>query len=221
MFQILDLAQHYALPFLVVISVVVFVHEFGHFWVARLCGVKVEIFSIGFGREIFGWNDRHGTRWKVSWLPLGGYVKMFGDANVASTPGETVRKMSAAEKKVAFFHQPVNKRMAVVVAGPAFNYLFAILVLTLLFMFQGQPYTPATISTVLENSAAAKAGIQAGDHVLLVDGNKVDRFEDIKRIVALSAGTPMPVEVDPQRRTHEIHRHARNRHHDRPFWRRT
>ena len=196
MLQILDLAQHYALPFLAVISVVVFVHEFGHYWIARRCGVKIEVFSIGFGHEIFGWNDKHGTRWKVSWLPLGGYVKMFGDGSVASTPGETVHTMSDADKKVAFFHQHVNKRMAVVVAGPAFNYLFAILVLALLFMFQGQPYTPTDVSSVLENSAAAKAGLQAGDHVLSLDGTTVDRFEDIKRIVALNAGTPIPVEVN-------------------------
>jgi len=196
MFHLLDLVQHYALPFLVVISVVVFVHEFGHYWVARRCGVKIEVFSIGFGREIFGWTDKHGTRWKVSWLPLGGYVKMYGDGSAASTPGEAVHSMTDAQKRIAFFHQHVDKRMAVVVAGPAANYLFAILVLALLFMFQGQPYSPANVSTVLPNSAAAKAGIQPGDRVLSIDGNTVDRFEDIKRIVALNAGTPIPVEID-------------------------
>ncbi len=194
--HIFDLALHYALPFLAVITVVVFVHEFGHYWVARRCGVKIDAFSIGFGREIFGWNDTHGTRWKVSWLPLGGYVKMYGDGSAASTPDKTVHTMTDEQKKVAFFHQSVGKRMAVVVAGPASNYLFAILVLSLLFIFQGQPYTPTDVSAVIENSAAAKAGIQPGDHVLTLDGNTVDRFEDIKRIVALNAGTPVPVEVD-------------------------
>lgn len=196
MYDILHLAQHYAIPFLIVISVVVFVHEFGHYWVARRCGVKVETFSIGFGREIFGWTDRHGTRWKVSWLPLGGYVKMFGDADPASSPDPAVHKMTAGEKKVAFYHQTVNKRMAIVAAGPAANYVFAILVLTALFMFQGQPYTPPDVSSVTENGAAAKAGIRPGDHFVSVDGYAVDRFEDIRRIIMLNAGTPVPVEIE-------------------------
>ena len=132
--DIINLAPHYALPFIFVISIVVFVHEFGHYWVARRCGVKIEAFSIGFGHEIFGWTDGHGTRWKVCWLPLGGYVKMFGDSNPASMPGEGVKTMTDEEKRVAFFHQHVDKRMAVVVAGPAFNYLFAIVVLAFLLM---------------------------------------------------------------------------------------
>src|ERR1700733_15283356 len=193
--SIFNIAAHYALPFIIVISVVVFVHEFGHYWVARRCGVKIETFSLGFGHEIFGWTDKHGTRWKVSWLPLGGYVKMFGDANAASTPDASVHTMSDAQKKVSFFHQNVNKRMAVIVAGPASNYLFAIIVLALLFMFNGQPFTPAQVSTVLEGSAAAKAGIQPGDRILSADGHGIDRFEDIKRIVALNTGTPITVEA--------------------------
>src|ERR1700722_20952943 len=133
----IELVTHYAGPFVIVISVVVFVHEFGHYWVARRCGVRVLIFSIGFGKEIFGWDDKHGTRWKVSWLPLGGYVKMFGDADPASSPDEHVHKMTAKEKKVAFYHQKIAKRMAIVAAGPASNYLFAIVVLALLFVFEG------------------------------------------------------------------------------------
>jgi regulator of sigma E protease len=193
--NILNIAAHYAVPFIIVISVVVFVHEFGHYWVARRCGVKIETFSLGFGHEIFGWTDKHGTRWKVSWLPLGGYVKMFGDANAASTPDASVHTMTEAQKKVSFFHQHVAKRMAVIVAGPASNYLFAIVVLALLFMFNGQPYTPAYVSAVVENSAAAKAGIKPGDRIVSADGSGIDRFEDIKRIVALNTGTPMTVEV--------------------------
>ncbi len=193
--NILSLAPHYVLPFVVVISIVVFVHEFGHYWVARRCGVKIEAFSIGFGPEIFGWTDTHGTRWKVCYLPLGGYVKMYGDSNAASMPDGSVRDMNDDEKRVAFFHQSVNKRMAVVVAGPAANYLFAIVVLAVLFMFQGMPYTVPNISTVVENGVAAKAGLLKGDHVVSVDGEKVERFEDIKRIVSLNAGSPMAVEV--------------------------
>jgi regulator of sigma E protease len=191
--HILSLASHHTLVFLALISVVVFVHEFGHYWVARRCGVKIEVFSIGFGPEIFGWNDKRGTRWKVSWLPLGGYVKMFGDGSAASTPGDGVHTMSDEEKKVAFFHQHVDKRMAVVVAGPAFNYLFAILVLALLFMFQGEPYTPPDVGGLIVGGAAASSGIKEGDHILSVDGNPVERFQDIQRIVLLNGGTPLPV----------------------------
>ncbi|MGE3622270.1 MAG: RIP metalloprotease RseP [Bdellovibrionales bacterium] len=194
--HLLSTLIHYIIPFIIVISVVVFVHEFGHYWVARRCGVKIETFSLGFGPEIFGRTDKRGTRWKVSWLPLGGYVKMFGDANPASTPDAKVLEMTHDEKRVSFFHQSVNKRMAVIVAGPAANYIFAIIVLALLFMFSGQPFTPALIGGVLENSAAARAGIQPGDRVLTADGGTISRFEDIKRIVALNPGTPIAVEVD-------------------------
>ena len=193
--QALDLAQHYFVPFIFVISIVVFVHEFGHYWVARRCGVKIETFSIGFGKEIFGWNDKHGTRWQVSWLPLGGYVKMYGDSSAASTPDGKVHEMTAEEKKVAFFHQSVNKRLAIVVAGPAFNYLFAVVVLAGLFMFQGQPYSPAEVGSLVENGAAARAGVQVGDRVSKIDGETIERFEDIKRLIALNAGTPIHLEV--------------------------
>lgn len=194
--HILHLATQYTMPFIIVISVVVFVHEFGHYWVARRCGVKIETFSIGFGREIFGWTDRRGTRWKVSWLPLGGYVKMYGDDSVASTSVASVHAMTDEQKRVAFYHQHVDKRMAVVAAGPAFNYLFAILVMTFLFIFSGQPYTSPEVGSLVDNGVAKEAGLKPGDRILEVDGQKTDRFEDIKRIVALNAGTPMPVEVE-------------------------
>ena len=194
--NLLSLAQHYALPFIVVISVVVFVHEFGHYWVARRCGIRVESFSLGFGRKIFGWKDKHGTAWQVACLPLGGYVKMFGDADAASTPDESVKTMTEEEKKVSFFHQNVNKRMAVVVAGPVSNYIFAILVLTVLFVFQGQPFSPPLVGALQENGVAAQAGLLAGDRVVSIDGHDVARFEDIKRMIALNAGTPVPVVID-------------------------
>jgi regulator of sigma E protease len=199
MFNILHGAQHYALPFIIVI----FVHEFGHYWVARRCGIKIETFSIGFGAEIFGWTDKRGTRWKVSWLPLGGYVKMYGDSSAASTPDSSVHSMTDEQKRVAFYHQHVDKRMAVVVAGPLANYLFAIVALALLFMFQGQPFSPPTINSVMENGIAARAGILPGDRFISVDGYAVDRFEDIKRIVALNAGTQIPVEI--KRGETEVH----------------
>ena len=163
---------------------------------AKRCGVKIEAFSIGFGQEIFGWTDKAGTRWKVCWLPLGGYVKMFGDANPASMPGDGVKTMTEAEKKVSFFYQNVNKRMAIVVAGPATNYIFAIIVLAVLFAFNGQPYTAPDISSVKEGSAAAHAGLMKGDHVVAIDGDSIQRFEDIKRVVALNEGTPIRMEID-------------------------
>lgn len=196
MHDLISLIHHYAIPFVIVISVVVFVHEFGHYWVARRCGVRVLSFSIGFGRSLFGWTDKHGTRWQVAWLPMGGYVKMFGDADPASTPDAAVKTMSDDEKKVAFFHQSVEKRFAIVAAGPAFNYLFAILVLAVLFVFQGQPFSPPLISAVQDHSVAAQAGLQPGDKIISIDGDAIASFEDIKRIVALNEGTPIHITID-------------------------
>ncbi|MDR3425715.1 MAG: RIP metalloprotease RseP [Alphaproteobacteria bacterium] len=196
MHELFSVAQNYAFPFLVVISVIVFVHEFGHFWVARRCGIRIESFSIGFGPPLFGWTDKLGTRWQVACLPFGGYVKMFGDADPASTPDASVKTMTEEEKKVSFFHQSVGKRMAVVAAGPATNYLFAILVLAVLFVFQGQPFTPPVVSSLQANSVAAQAGLQPGDKIVSIDGVKIDRFEDIKREIGMNSGTPVHVVVE-------------------------
>ncbi|MBL8806571.1 MAG: RIP metalloprotease RseP [Rhodospirillales bacterium] len=186
---------HYVVPFILVLSVLVFVHELGHFWVARRCGVKVEVFSIGFGREIFGWTDRAGTRWKVSWLPLGGYVKMFGDADAASTPGPEVASMSPEERAKSFFHKPLPQRAAVVAAGPAANFLLAILLLAGMFAFVGQPFTPPQVGAVLPGSAAERAGIEAGDIIASIDGAQIERFEDIQRIVQLNLDRRMKMTV--------------------------
>jgi regulator of sigma E protease len=190
-------AAHYVIPFLIVLGVVVFVHEFGHFWVARRCGVKIEAFSIGFGPAICGWNDRHGTRWMLSWIPLGGYVKMFGDSDPTSVvPGEEVKSYTDDEKKQTFFYQPVNHRLAIAAAGPATNYLFGVVVLAFLFFFNGQPFTAPVAETVVEGSAAAKAGFLAGDKVVSIDGAPIDSFEAIKRTIALNAGTPVTIVLD-------------------------
>jgi regulator of sigma E protease len=196
MHQLLSLAQQYALPFIVVITVVVFVHEFGHYVVARLCGIRIDSFSIGFGRKLFGWTDKHGTVWQVACLPLGGYVKMFGDADPASTPDESVKTMTEEEKKISFFHQSVGRRMAVVGAGPVSNYIFAILVLAILFVFQGQPFSPPLVGALQENGVAARAGLLAGDKVVSIDGKDISRFEDIKRIIGLNSGSPVLVVVE-------------------------
>jgi regulator of sigma E protease len=187
----------YILPFVIVLSVLVFVHEWGHYIIARLCGVKVDTFSIGFGKEIFGWTDKAGTRWKVSWLPLGGYVQMFGDTDPASAKhvDEEKRHLTAEERKVAFFAQPVAKRSAIVVAGPAINFIFAILILTGLYTFQGQPYTPPIVGKLLEGAPAEKAGILVDDKIISVDGNPVERFQDLAQYVAVHLDKPLELKL--------------------------
>src|SRR5690242_11934916 len=163
------------IPFLFVLTIIVFFHELGHFLVARWCGIKVLVFSIGFGPELVGFNDRHGTRWKISAIPLGGYVKFFGDENAASVPDQdTVAAMNTDERRVSFFHQPVASRAAVVVAGPAANFVLAIAIFASLFMIFGKPETPARVGKVVPDSAAAAAGFEAGDLVVSINGKPID-----------------------------------------------
>ncbi|HXP32131.1 MAG TPA: RIP metalloprotease RseP [Stellaceae bacterium] len=181
----------YVVPFLIVLTVLVFVHELGHYLVARRVGVKIEVFSIGFGPELFGWNDRSGTRWKFSAVPLGGYVKMFGDAGASSMPGEGLERMTAAERQLAFHHKRLPERAAVVAAGPLANFLFAIVLLAALFATVGQPFTPPQVGQVQAGSAAEKAGILPGDTFLAIDGQPIERFEDVQRAVRLNTGTTM------------------------------
>jgi regulator of sigma E protease len=181
--------------FVIVLTVLVFVHEFGHYIIARLNKVRVETFSIGFGPEVFGWTDKAGTRWKVSYIPLGGYVKFFGDSDGASRPDAAVKTMSAAEKSVSFHHKKVGQRFAVVAAGPIANFILAIAILAGFFMIYGQPMTPPTVGTVMENSAAAKAGFQSGDKIISIDGTAVDRFLDIQQEVSMNTGETMNVMV--------------------------
>jgi len=183
------------LPFLIVLTVLVFVHELGHYFSARRNGVKVQIFSIGFGPELFGWTDRGGTRWKLSLIPIGGYVKMFGDADAASMPSDTVEKMTEEEKAVSFFHKRLLQRTEIVAAGPIANFLFSIVVLAGFFMTVGQPFTPADIGEVVAGSAAEHAGIQPKDSIVAIDGKAIERFEDIQQIVGLNAGESMQVLV--------------------------
>jgi regulator of sigma E protease len=185
----------YVGTFLIVLTVLVFVHELGHYLVARRNGVRVEVFSIGFGPELFGFNDRAGTRWKFSAVPLGGYVKMFGDADAASTPGGGLREMTPEERAVSFHHKRVGQRAAVVAAGPAANFLFAIVALAALFAFQGQPFTPPVIGEVQPDSAAAAAGLEPGDRFIAVGGRQVERFEDVQEAVRTSAGSALEIIV--------------------------
>lgn len=182
--------------FLVVLTVLVFVHELGHYLVARHNGVRIEVFSIGFGPELFGWWDRAGTRWKFSAIPLGGYVKMFGDADASSgLPMARLGQLTAAEREVSFHCKRLGQRAAIVAAGPIANFLFAIVVLALLFMTWGQPFTPAEVGQVMPGSAAEAGGIRPGDAIVSIDGRSVERFEDVQQVVRLNPNVPMTMVV--------------------------
>jgi regulator of sigma E protease len=181
--------------FLVVLTVLVFVHELGHYLAARRNGVRVEVFSIGFGPEIFGWNDRAGTRWKFSAVPLGGYVKMFGDSDAASTPSGALAYMSLADREVSFHYKRLGQRAAIVAAGPIANFLFAIVLFAGLYSVIGQPFTPPDVGQVKEGSAADKAGVKVGDVIVRIDGHDIQRFEDVQQIVRLNPGVAMDLVV--------------------------
>jgi regulator of sigma E protease len=172
-------------PFLLVLTALVFVHELGHYLVARWNNVAVETFSIGFGPEIVGWNDSRGTRWKISWIPLGGYVKFLGDANAASTPGEHLERLSEEERRRSFHFQPLSRRAAVVAAGPIANLLLAVLLFAGIFMTVGQPFTAPVVGAIEPASAAAAADIAVGDRIVRADGQRIERFEDLQRYVQL------------------------------------
>ena len=183
----------YIVPFLGVMTFIVFFHEFGHFIVARWCGVKIEAFSIGFGREIFGWNDKHGTRWKIAWLPLGGYVKFEGDENAASVPSKEVRE-SASE--TSFYGKPLWQRALIVVAGPMANFLLAIAIFSATFMIVGVSVSDPVVDTVIADSAAAEAGLKPGDRFVSINGQPVKSFMDVRRIVSARAGEKLTTVID-------------------------
>ena len=186
----------YVIPFLVILTVLVFVHEMGHYLVARRAGVRVEVFSIGFGRELFGWTARSGTRWKFSAIPLGGYVKMFGDADSASTAGSGLDRMSDDERAVSFHHKSLKARAAIVAAGPIANFLFAILLLAGLYAIEGRPYAPPVVDEVVAGSAADQAGVRVGDVFVSADGAPVTRFSDLRRVVFDRPGEPVPMVIE-------------------------
>ena len=189
----------YLVPFLFVLSLVVFFHELGHFLIARWCGVRILVFSIGFGPEIVGFNDRYGTRWKIAAIPLGGYVKFFGDENAASVPDtERLAAMDEGEKSQSFVFQPVAKRAAIVVAGPMANFLLAIVIFAGIFMLYGKQSMTARVDTVQADSAAAAAGFQPGDLVVAINGSAIGDFADMQRVVSESAGEPLEDHRRPQ-----------------------
>lgn len=187
----------YAGAFLSVLTVVVFFHELGHFSIARLCGVRVETFAIGFGREIFGWNDSKGTRWKVCLLPLGGYVKFWGDDSAASTPdGELLDRMTPAQRAVSFHHKSLAQKFSVVAAGPVANFILGIVILTLLFSVIGRVVSSSRVDIVQPGSAAEQAGFLPGDVVRTINGRKIQDFADLQRNVMLAAGESLEIEIE-------------------------
>jgi regulator of sigma E protease len=186
----------YIVPFLFVLTIVVFFHELGHFLVARWAGVKVLTFSLGFGPELAGFNDRHGTRWRISAVPLGGYVKFFGDDSEASTPDlETLGNMSAEEQAGSFHHKKVGPRAAIVAAGPVANFLLAILIFAGMALYYGKPSSIPRVDVVQPDSVAASAGFKIGDVVVSIDGTAIESFADMQRIVSTSAGSKLSFQV--------------------------
>ena len=191
----MEILYTYVVPFLVLLTILVFVHELGHYLVAKRNGVRIEVFSVGFGPELFGWTDKTLTRWKFGIIPLGGYVKMFGEGDHTGG-GKSNNPLTDEQKKYSFSHKTLGQRAAIVIAGPAANFLFAIVVLVALFMSVGQPYTPAEVGSVKAKSAADAAGLKVGDRFLEINGNKIYRFEDVQQIVRLAAGERLQLLVD-------------------------
>uniref|UniRef100_UPI003784815B M50 family metallopeptidase n=1 Tax=Methylocella sp. TaxID=1978226 RepID=UPI003784815B len=190
-------AATYVFPFIFVLSVVVFFHELGHFLVGRWCGVKVDAFSLGFGPEIFAAVDRHGTRWRVAALPLGGYVKFHGDANGASmTDQQAAAMMAPQERAVSFFAQPVWKRAAIVAAGPIANFILAIVIFSGVYYVNGRAVLTPVVDAVTAGGAAEAAGFRPGDVIVSIDGRPIGSFEDMQRIVQASSDVALTFVVD-------------------------
>jgi regulator of sigma E protease len=185
-------AVFYAFAFLIALSVIVFIHEQGHFLVGRWCGVRAEVFAVGFGREIIGFTDKFGTRWKFGWLPLGGYVKFEGDADATSRPDF---KSNSTHSPTSFPGAAVWKRMLIVLAGPAANFLTALVIFWSAFVFIGTSYLEPVVDEIIANSAAEKAGLKPGDRIVSVSGEEMASFEDVKRAVFLHAGDELDIGV--------------------------
>ena len=188
------------LPFLILLTVLVFVHEMGHYLVARYCGVRVEVFSVGFGPEIYGWNDRRGTRWRFSAIPIGGYVKMFGEQTSGSLQDSEGQSLSATERAESFAAKTLGQRTAIVFAGPFANFLFAVVMMAGLFMAVGQSFMPTDIGSVDPNSAAERAGMKPGDVITSINGTEIERFEQVVSIVQMAPGQPLVIKVERQGR---------------------
>lgn len=187
----------YLIPFLLVLTVIVFVHEMGHFLVARWCGVKVDVFAVGFGRRIASFVDRKGTRWQIGWIPLGGYVKFAGDMSAASAPDrEALSDMKPDEADGAFHNKSVAQRAAIVAGGPAANFLLSIAIFALTVMLVGRVVTAPVIDGIRANSAAAEANFKVGDLIKKVDGKEIESFSDLQRIVSINGGNELAFVVE-------------------------
>lgn len=186
----------YIVPFLIVLSIVVFVHELGHFAVARFFKMKIDSFSIGFGKELWGFNDKHGTRWKLSLIPLGGYVKFFGDEDESSGKvSKEAQKLSEEEKKNCFHYQSVGKKLPVIAAGPLMNYIFAFFLIWGVYFISGKTELPPTVGGIMPSSAAEEAGIKVGDTILSINGKEIKDFSDIQMQTSLSVNKSLVLEV--------------------------
>lgn len=191
------------IAFFCAIGPLVFFHELGHYWVARIFGVGAEQFSIGFGREITGWTDKRGTRWKVGWMPLGGYVRFVGDANPASQPDPDA--VAPADQQSAAFHlRPWWQRFLIVLAGPMANFLLAIAIFAAFFAIFGMPRTPAQVGEVQPGGVAAAVGLQAGDRINTIAGQHVGTFEDLRRIVSIRPGETVTIEFQRAEQQHSV-----------------
>ena len=180
--------MNYLIPFLILIMIVVFIHEYGHYYFAKRYGVGVTDFSIGFGREIFGWNDKSGTRWKICWIPLGGYVKFFGDRNVfsQSEQQEVINKYNEEDRNKLFILKPLYQRSLIVAAGPLANFVLAIIIFSLINMFVGKDFTPAVVNEVQINSPAYEAGIKKNDKIISIDNNNVQSILEVSTFINTS-----------------------------------
>jgi regulator of sigma E protease len=197
MTELLSFPAYILFGTLLVLTLVVFIHELGHFLVARWCGISVDIFSIGFGKELVGFDDRRGTRWRLSAIPLGGYVKFTGDENASSMPDAAALEAIPEERRAGLFHfAPLWKRAAIVAAGPIANFLLAISIFAVLFSTLGRPVTLPVVDSVVPDSPAEAAGIQPGDRIVAIDRSQIQSFSDIQRIVTLSSGDKLRIMVE-------------------------
>ena len=194
----------FIIPFIVLLTVVVFIHEYGHYYFAKKFGVGVTDFSIGFGKELFGFNDKSGTRWKFCIIPLGGYVKFFGDRNVFSQAEQEklLKQYSKEDQNKLFVTKPVYQRSLVVFAGPLANFILAILIFTFIYMFAGKDFTPAQIQEVQKDSPAYVAGIKSGDVILSINNNKVTSILEVSNYI--NASTSVNIKVKVLRNNEEI-----------------
>ena len=193
--NIIDMALNWGFPFLIALTILVFFHELGHFWVARLAKVRVEVFSVGFGAELFGWNDKAGTRWKIGVIPLGGYVKMFGQSDLPGDEDEDRPPLTDKEKAVSFQHKTLAQRTAIVAAGPIANFLLSVVLIAGLMATFGAARPYAGVGEMMPGSAAAEAGFKAGDRIVSIDGEAVEWFSDLVRIVSVQPEMLLKIKV--------------------------